>query len=212
MSQQKQETAVPEGYRKDGQGRLVPVDTIKPIDLDRDRLVVLIAEKAQALNALLVEFKGTVFGDIETFLDHSAKAYKVKPRGSKGKGNLSLVSFDGRYKVQRAVAEYITFDERLQVAKSLIDECIHDWSQGSRSELRVLINDAFQVDQAGNINMGRVLGLRKLAIDDKRWKRAMEAISDAIKVTGSKAYVRVYERVGDSNEYRPICLDLAAVV
>jgi hypothetical protein len=211
MSKHDQEPTLPEGYRKDAAGRLVPLGTIKPIDLDRDRLVVTIAEKAKELSGLLAEFKGSAFGDIEAFLDHSAKQYKYKARGAKGKGNLSLVSFDGRYKVQRAVAEYITFDERLQVAKGLIDQCIHDWSQGSRVEIQVLVNDAFQVDKEGNINVGRVLGLRKLAIADKRWKQAMEAIGDALKVVGSKAYVRVYERLGDANEYRAISLDLAAV-
>jgi hypothetical protein len=127
------------------------------------------------------------------------------------KGNVTLMSFCGRYKVQVAVAESLTFDERLQAAKALIDECIHSWSEGANDNIRVLVNDAFQVDVAGNISIGRVLGLRRLNITDPTWERAMKAISESVQVTGSKRYVRVYERVGDSDRWQAVVLDVAAV-
>jgi hypothetical protein len=87
---------------------------------------------------------------------------------------------------------------------------LNRWSEGARPEIKVLINDAFQVDQAGNINTGRVLALRRLEIDDDEWQTAMRAINDALSVTGSKSYVRIYERVGDSDRYLPISLDMSA--
>lgn len=200
-----------EGYMKDASGALWPIETIKEIDIERDALVKEIIAKAQELNAAMLAFKVAVFGDIEAFLELSAEQYGVTMRGATGKGNITLTSFDGRYKVQRAVAESITFDERLLAAKALIDACITDWSQGSRPELHVLVNNAFQVDKAGNINTGRVLSLRKLEIDDVRWQNAMRAIGEAVQVVGSKSYVRVYERVGDTDQYRAIPLDIAAV-
>jgi hypothetical protein len=30
-------------------------------------------------------------------------------------------------------------------------------------------------------------------------------------VVGSKSYIRVYERIGDTDQYRPISLDIAGV-
>jgi hypothetical protein len=51
----------------------------------------------------------------------------------------------------------------------------------------------------------------RLEIDDAEWKRAMEAIRDSIQTTGTAVYVRVYERIGDSDQYKAIPLDLAAV-
>ena len=202
---------IPDGFMADSAGRLVPIDTIRPIDIERDKLVRDIAAKAHALHQAMVTFKGAVFGDIEAFIELSAEQYGVQLRGAAGKGNVSLASFDGRYKVQRAVAESITFDERLIAAKTLIDECLTDWTSNSRPELRALINNAFQVDKAGQINTGRVLGLRRLEIADKRWQDAMRAIGEAVQVVGSKSYVRVYERVGNTDQYRPIALDVAAV-
>jgi len=39
----------------------------------------------------------------------------------------------------------------------------------------------------------------------------MRAISDSIQSSGSKTYIRIYERVGQSENYRPISLDVAGV-
>lgn len=198
---------LPKGYMQDSSGRLVPIETIRPIDLARDALVGEIIAKARALHDQIGAFKGTVFGDIASFVELSGEEYGVKIGGHKG--NVTLMSFDGAFKVQRAIAQHLSFDERLQAAKALIDECITEWSQGSRPELQVLVNDAFQVDKEGNINTNRVLALRRLSIDDVRWKRAMLAISDAVQVVGSKSYIRCYERVGETGEYRAIPLDVA---
>jgi hypothetical protein len=200
---------VPEGYKEDARGALVPLKTIRPIDLARDDLVREIVAKVKDENVRLAMLKAEVFGDIEAFVALSGEKYGVAMGGKKG--NVSLLSFDGRFKVQRAIAESLVFDERLQVAKELVDQCIHEWSEGARVEIRALINDAFQVDQAGRVNTGRILGLRRLDIKSEKWDQAMKAISESLQVAGSKTYFRVYERVGDSDQYRQVSLDIAAL-
>ena len=200
---------VPEGYRRNAQGHLVHEDLIKPIDKARDELVTQLATKAKELNSLMAQFKAAAFGDIEAFVDLSGEEYGVKVGGKKG--NVSLLNFDGQFKVQRAIQESITFDERLQAAKTLIDECLRSWTEGASPEVTTLINDAFRVDNKGDIRTARVLALRRLDIEDERWQKAMKAIGEACQVTGSKAYIRVYEREGDTDQYKPISLDLAAI-
>ncbi|MDH0095891.1 DUF3164 family protein [Ectopseudomonas hydrolytica] len=200
---------VPEGFRLDAQGRHVPESMIKPLDLMRDELVMAIVGKTQELNLALVDFKAKVFGEVDALVAVAADEYGAKLGGAKG--NVTLFSYDGRYKVVRAKADNIRFDERLQGAKALIDECLQEWVKGSRPEIITLINDAFKVDQAGNIRTGSVLALRRLEITDERWIRAMQAISDAVTVVTTSSYVRVYERVGDTDRYEPISLDIAKV-
>lgn len=202
-------TQIPDGYRLDARSRLIPEDQIKPIDQLRDELVLSIIDRASELRDQLRDFKGDVFSEIQGFVETSAQEYDVQIGGKKG--NVTLVSFDGRYKIQRAIQEHITFDERLQAAKGLIDECLREWTADARPEIATIVQDAFRVDQEGNIRTGQVLGLRRLDIQDVRWLRAMDAISDAVQVTGSKSYIRIYERVGDSDQYRAISLDIAGV-
>lgn len=201
--------AIQQDYKQDAKGRLVPLATIKPIDLARDQLVQEIVARAKALNAALASFKSSVFADIGAFVDLSVERYDTRLGGAKG--NVTLVSFDGRFKVLRAIADTLTFDEGLQAAKALIDECVHEWTEGARSEIRALINDAFNVDKEGKISTGRILSLRRLDIQDEKWQRAMSALSDSVRVQCSRSYIRVYERVGDTDQYQAIPLDIAGV-
>ena len=48
-----------------------------------------------------------------------------------------------------------------------------------------------------------------LDIDDDRWKRAMDAIRAAMRVVGSKTYVRCHVRANQNDEWRAITIDLA---
>lgn len=200
-------TETPDGYWRDGTGRLVPVEAIKPIDRARDELVREILAKARAVSTDIKAFKDSVFEDIAAFVELSAEQYDVKLGGRKG--NVTLLSFDGSIKVIRAMSETITFDERLQAAKALIDECFLDWTTGARTEIKALIDRAFEVDKEGKIRMGAVLSLRRVEIADERWKRAMKIIGEAVQVIGSKAYVRVYQRVGETDQWAPVALDVA---
>ena len=199
---------IPDGYRENRAGHMVPESQIKAIDLARDTLVQEKIRCALALRDQLRAFKRGVFDDIAAFVQLSAEQYGARIGGDKG--NVTLLSFDGRYKVVRAIQDSITFDERLQAAKALIDECLNDWTEGARAELRTLVNNAFRVDQDGNIKTGEVLSLRRLQFEDTRWQQAMAAISDAVTVVGSKTYVRFYER-DERGQYQPISLDVAGV-
>ncbi|MCB4362654.1 DUF3164 family protein [Hydrogenophaga taeniospiralis] len=203
-----EKNTIPAGYWQDANGALIPTAKIKDIDKDRHTTVVELAEAAKDMSASLFGFKTNAMITIQDFINRSLQQYDVKTGGDKG--NVTLVSFDGRYKITRAVQDSIVFDERLQAAKALIDECIHTWAKGSNSNIKVLVNDAFQVDKAGTVNTGRVLGLRRLAIDDPTWTRAMAAIGDSMRVSSSKTYIRFYER-DETGSYQAINLDVAGV-
>lgn len=199
---------IPEGYMENSQGHYVPKAQIKEIDLARHELVLEKVAKIKVAQKMLADLKAEVMGDIEAFIDLSAEKYGARLGGQKG--NISLTSFDGRWQLRRQIHEYLSFDERLQAAKALIDECLKSWTQSSPSELKAIVNDAFQVDKEGRINTGRILGLRRLKIDDERWGQAMQAISDSIQITGARAYFRAYERDA-SGKMRAIPLDVAAL-
>lgn len=200
---------VPADYWMDAKGALIPVKLLKPIDLARDALVGEIVTKAIELNKLMAEFKAVTFADIAAFVDLSANEYGVTVGGKKG--NVTLFTFDGRYKIQRAMADRMQFDERIQAAKALIDECLNEWTENARKEIKAIIDRAFDVDKEGKISVSAVLSLRRYEFDDERWKKAMVIIGESLQVLNTSSYIRIYERVGDNGQYRPISLDMAAV-
>ena len=195
-------------YMEDAQGRQVPVETIKQIDLLRDQTVQSVMKKTFEMRDSLQKFKQGVWSDIQEFLSLSAEQHGVKWGGKKG--NVTINSYDGRHKILIAVNDSLQFNEKLQVAKKLIDECIKEWSSDARPELRALVDNAFAVDKQGNISTTRVLGLRRLDIRDAKWQDAMQAITDSVQVVSSKTYMRFYERLEDG-QYIQIPLDVAAL-
>ncbi|WP_431474782.1 DUF3164 family protein [Marinobacter sp. KM021] len=196
-------------FRRNAKGHLVPVEQIKDIDRLRDDLVQEVIGKVTKLQEEMRRVKAEISTEVEAFLELSAREYDTNYGGKKG--NVTLSSFDGQYRIVRAVADHLAFDERLQVAKELIDQCIHEWTAGSSSEVQALVEHAFQTDSAGKISTARVLGLRSLNIKNEKWQQAMQAIMDSIQVTGSKSYLRFYERQGEDGAYRQISLDVAAL-
>lgn len=209
MSSEVKENTIPAGYWKDSRGVLTPESLVKPVDKERDALVHAIVARAVPLSQSLRDFKQDTFADIQALIDLSAEQYGATIGGKKG--NVTLYTYDGRYKVQRAMQDRIAFDERIQAAKELIDACLAEWTQDARPELMAIIDRAFTTDKEGEINPGRVLQLRRHGITDPRWLSAMDALAEAVQVVSSKSYVRIYERVGDSDQYVPISLDIAGV-
>lgn len=199
----------PAGYMRTPTGDLRPVEMVSLLDLMRDATVRELVSQAMGMAAQLAAFKRETFTNIHAFAAESAARYGTSWGGKKG--NITLTSFDGRFKVLLASSDSIAFDERLQVAKSLVDECINEWAESSRPEIKVIVQQAFNTDKEGEVNVGRILALQRLDIQDERWLRAMAAIRDGVTITGSKQYVRFYERVKGTDEYRAISLDIAAV-
>jgi Protein of unknown function (DUF3164) len=195
-----------EGYMQDSVGRLVPVESIKEIDLVRNTLVLELVKRAGAMAEMLAVFKQNAMDDVQAFVELSGEKYGAKLGGNKG--NVTLFSYDGRFKLIRSMDDFLRFDERLMAAKELIDNCLKRWSDGSGVEIQAIITDAFQVDKAGRINTNRILSLRRIEIDDEMWQEAMQAISDSVQVVNSKAYIRFYERNPDGS-YRQLNLNIA---
>ena len=192
-------------YRQDAKGNLIPLDNIKPIDLARDELVREIFADVQPAARELVQAKRRAIGDVRAFVDLSAEKYGVKP--SK-RGNVTLTSFDGSLKVMVAVQDVLVFDERLQAAKALIDECLTEWTQDSRQELKTIVQAAFDMDKEGRISVGKVLGLRRLQIDDDKWQRAMAAVTDSLNTHTTREYIRLHQRDEETGEYVLVNADL----
>ncbi len=195
-------------YRKDHRGAYIPVEQIREIDLARDELVNEKAAKIEAAQASIAALKDELMGDIAAFVQLSAERYGAKVGGDKG--NITLMSFDGTYKLKRQTSESLGFDEGLRAAKNIIDECLEEWSRNSPVPLRAIVEQAFDVNKEGRINTNAILSLRRIKIDNERWQQAMQAISDSLQTQDSKAYVRLYKR-DKTGKYNAVPLDMSAL-
>ena len=194
-------------YMQDAKGALVPLGLVKPVDKLMDETVRHMIAFARELSGQIARFKGHCFDDIGSLQALIAQDYGAGIGGSRG--NITLTSFDGLLKVQVQAADVLEFGPELQAAKRLVDQCLAEWSEGSRDELKAIVTRAFQVDKEGRINRAELFMLMRADIADPRWKNAVAAIRDSIRVIGSKTYIRFHERAGTGEPWRGISIDLA---
>ncbi|MBN8294711.1 DUF3164 family protein [Rhodobacter sp. NTK016B] len=194
-------------YMPDAKGKLVPVELIEAAALLEDETVRKIAGYGVALSEQVARFKGNTFADLGDFEAVLAQEYGATKGGAKG--NKTFLSFDGLWKVTVQVADHIDFGPQLQIAKELVDECLNEWAAEARAEIRAIVTRAFNTDKAGQINRSEIFMLLRLEIEDARWKEAMRAIRDAMRVVGSKTYVRLYRRETPEAPWQAVTIDLA---
>lgn len=201
-------------YMRDAKGALVPIKAVRPEDELQDETVRTILGFALALSDQIARFKEHTFNDIGNFDAILEQEYGLEPgrgRGARWKGNRTLMTYDGLYKIEVQVQDRIDFGPELQIAKELIDDCLNEWAAEANDNLRAIVTRAFNTDKPGQVNRSEVFMLLRLNIEDARWKQAMEAIRNAMRVVGSKTYFRAYHRDTPDGAWQAVPLDVAKV-
>lgn len=194
-------------YMPDAKGALIPRDLVAAQTQLEDEVVRKVLGHARDLSAQVGRFRGhtmTDLGELDALL---AQQYGLAKGGPKG--NRTYQTFDGCMRVIVQVADYIDFGVELQVAKALIDECLTEWAADGRPEIQAVVTRAFNTDKPGQINRSEIFMLLRLDIEEERWGRAMTALRDAMRVTGSKEYVRFYERARPTDAWSAVTVDIA---
>ncbi|GHC40893.1 sulfate transporter [Gemmobacter nanjingensis] len=195
-------------YMADAKGALVPVEVIKAQHLLEDEVVRKIMGFALALSAQITRFRGHTFTDLGELDALLAQEYGLTKGGAKG--NRTYSTHDSLFAVEVRVQDQIDFGPELQIAKTLVDECLNEWSADARPELRALVTRAFNTDKEGKINRSEIFTLLRLDVEDRRWKEAMRAVKEAMRVVGSKSYLRFRMREAFDAPWQTVTIDLAA--
>ena len=194
-------------YIQNTSGGWDPVETTPAADLLEDEVVRKVMGFAIALSDQVARFKGHAFEDLSEFEALLAQEYGAVKGGPKG--NKTFLSHDGCFQIKVAVQDYIDFGPQLQIAKGLMDECVNDWSADARAELRDFVTHAFKTDKSGQINKAEIFRILRRDIKDPRWQEATRAIRDAMRVVGSKTYIRFQRRDTPQGEWQSVTIDLA---
>jgi len=195
------------GNWQDAKGESVPPKYIERQVKVRDRVVRRAYGRAVRLQVQLFKAKKDVVSMVDGYLEALAGQYS-----DEWKGNAELVTFDGRLKLEVKVSDGLEFDERLQLAKQKIDDCLRRWSGGARDEIKALIGRAFQVDTKGRINVRSILTLRQFKFDDPVWRTAMDLIADSLRVKLTRRYINIYERNEHTGRYELLQLNWSSAV
>jgi antitoxin component of MazEF toxin-antitoxin module len=195
-------------FYENTRGMLIPEQMVKQYDLVKDQTVTHCFDRLMALRTEMQEAKAEVMQSIAELQEILAQQYKVQLGGEKE--NVRVTSFDGSVRIEVAVNEYQNFDEKIHLAKRVIDGCIEKWTNGANANLKVIIDQAFRLNQSGRMDIRSILNLRKLQIQDEDWKKAMDIIADSLQMVTTKKYLRVYMRAA-AGKYQMVDFDLASI-
>lgn len=192
-------------YYVDAAGRLIPEEMVPEYDKIKDQTVESVYAKLMGLREQMLAVKADTLQTITDLKRILESQYGVK---FGDKNNMSFTTIDGGKRLRVDQNTIKSFDEKILVAKAKIDSLIEKWAKGSNVNLVAIVKQAFELDQSGNINVARVLSLRRLNVDDPEWKEAMDLISDSFQPVMSKQYLNMQVRQEDGR-YAAIDLNFA---
>lgn len=179
-----------QGNWLDARGSAIPAKYIDKKDKLRDECVTKAVSEMLKLEEQMTKVKSKVLGMIGKYLDSIGRS-----QDEQWKGNLTLRDFSNSLALEIAINDSIQFDEKLQIAKNIIDDLVAKWGENSAKELVAVFQQAFNVDKSGRINQAMILRLLKLKIEGPEWEQAMNLIRESIQVIGSKRYLVAKRRI-----------------
>lgn len=161
------------------------------------------------MNGSMKKFKSHVEEAIAAHIEDLTKQTSLSPHW---KGNLTLTGFSGSLQVEVDVKDYIVFDERLNIAKGLIDQYLmRKCDEANSQALRSIIHEAFNMDKKGLINRYMLRRLMRTNIKDQDWVKAMELIRESEQAVSSKQYVMFRFRDDPKAEWQTLSLNFASL-
>jgi hypothetical protein len=198
---------IPDGYLEDSERRLVPIDTIKPERLLENEVVTDLCIQMEALAEFVAQVKAQVSNQIAGYVSLLAENYGVHTDGAAG--GVTLVSFDGRLKVERVLADSVSIGPEIAAAEALVRQIVDEIQEPTA---KAIANRAFRRNRnTGELSVSRLVDLANAPVDDARWERAAQAIKDALRTVGKTVYYRAYRRAQADQPWQQIVPDFSRV-
>jgi hypothetical protein len=159
-------------YWVDGEGARWPLKAVSKADQKRDEVVESLVASALKLQMIIKQVKRAMNAQIQEYLNEVAESY-----WEHWQGNAKIKNFSQDKEVEVNIAKQLSFDETLHVAKVKIDKCITQWAEGSKAEIIALVNQAFQVNQKGQMDVKALLKLPRIQSSNPMCE-AMEIIQE----------------------------------
>ena len=190
----------------DDKGNEINAKYLDPVVVERHKMVEKLMSDCLKKEKELKAFKQKCFDTINAYLDKTASKY-----GTDWQGNASLTNFSNTMKISYKVNKMLIFDERLNIAKSKIDEYLKSKIKDSDDELRTIVLRAFQVDKKGNVDYKQIISLKQYKINNPLWIEAIKLIDDAMSIVGTKEYMQFFVRRESSAEWETVILNFSAM-
>lgn len=171
-------------------------------------LVETIAEEAQALHDKIAEMKARWQSKMEEFTEF-LRSYSH--RDEEWKGNMKLVNETQTMRVDYSHQQIGDFDGRANEGAQLVLNFIGS-ELSEKPQVLKMVKSLLE-PKSGKFDRDNILKLLAMEDDytDERWRRGLQLLKESYTPTGTKAYIRVYQREDNKAMWEPINLNIANV-
>lgn len=205
----KAEFEIPPGYVMDAKGNFIKEGNMKDEQREEDALVNTLFPRAMALHDEIAMFKYDAMKAVEDVVRKLVTDYGIK-RFEKIKGNVAFTTFNGKYRVERAIQEKIEYNATIEVARQTFDQYVEVLEQQSGSDAKAFIQAAFSMKD-NQFNVAKLVDLCNKNIDHPLYKKATTALREALFVGSSKAYLRFYIRNEQDDSWTAMPLQFSSI-
>lgn len=195
---------------KDHNGYDIPVGSIKSLDLMKHKVANKLAASFKKEQKQLLALKELAFKEADKVYSEQLRTYEFDGKETAAmKGNFTFFSYDKSLKIEVQIGQKLEFDDKINIAKSMIDDYLNELVKGQNSDVVIIINNAF-VTSSGKLDHRKILNLFTLKIKNDKWLKAMEILKDSITSNTTKRYIKVWQR-DTQGEYQIINVQFSAL-
>ena len=194
----------------DTQGNKIPLKYIDKGDKLSENHATVLYNEAKKISDALKSFKEKIGAKSDEVFNQKMadkKLTEIKDR----KGNFTWSNFDGSIKIETSVSELFSFDDALMTgAKHCFDSFISDQVDDD-NPVGIMIREAFTATRKG-YDAKKLMNLLKYRekVKNEHFTKALDLLKDAMKVTSTKRYHRVFIRDAEG-KYKCVELNFSSI-
>ena len=190
----------------DAQGRLCPVALFTDVQIARNKLIKQEVSEAKRRANEQSLYHQELIASITEFFRLSAAEHKTKGLGDEE--GAAMTSIDGLMKIKLVKAKAATGNEKLMIAKQMLEALVEKRGANIEPFFRTLALSAFETSSTGQMRLDKVIELKGLKCDYPEWLEIKAALDQAIEFVFKKRYVVFYQRESVKDDWQRIPLSL----
>ncbi len=196
--------AAPEGFVYNAEGNLIARCNIPAHELRKDAFTGGLVEQVKDQQRLLKSFKANLVKAFEEFRIELLDQFNAKLHARGSGENVTVYSFDGKYKIAYRTTKLKTLGPELAAARELAREWFNAHKDSAPHDMLLPAQEFYSND----MTVTTVVKFIGWKVQDPTLVEAQSAAKDALLIIGSKSYFNFYER-DEQGEYQPIHLNFS---
>lgn len=190
-------------------GNPIPEKNVPKVLKKRDAAVTRIIKRALNLEKQMKLYKIKISEEVSKYISSIGDIGKFEVSA---KGNITLTDYAGLNQVCIQVNDSFEYDERFNMAKGLIDECVQEWSKDANENLQALVAEAFNVDKKGKVNHYMITRLfNNVQVKHPKWKQAKQLYYESQNAVGSRKYIMLRSRRDKESDWVQVNLNFSSL-